>query len=422
MFKKKSLPRGIVYHSVTQDLLDLIRAYCSTRYEKSIDDFEEKFSQYMGRKQCVAFPFARMAIYHSLKAAALPPKSKVIMPPITIKPILDVVISLGFTPVIVDIEIDTLCFNPAALRAAIDSDTAAVIFTYLFGVVPNMDELMPIVRAADLFVIEDFSHNFNAAWKHKKLGCFGDVGIYSASSIKTFDLHGSGILITDDHRLYEKLKEIQHAAPIPSRHQLGKKIITNLIRNLATSQPNFTLFTLPIIRLFSRLFKKNMIKYVGERNGTPLKNLPASWYDRFDPLQAEFGLRELPRVERADALRIANVNFLKAQFKRRGLDIKLPEDLEDSHCVFWQFMSFHDEPLKLQKYLHARGIDCATTSLSLLPALELYPCACEAPVARRVHEHGVFFPVYPSLGHQDLERVAMALKEFYDSSSRDGHD
>ena len=207
---KLVIPRGIVYHKVIDDILSLIQAvFAKLDDVRKISKFEQQFADYIDCKYCIAFPFARTAIYAALKLQNLPEGAEIIMPPITIKPMLDVVLDLKLRPVFVDLDPNTLCFDLEQLKAAITANTKAILITYLFGIVPNMEQLIALCREKNLFVIEDFSHCLNGKYRDKKIGSFGNVGIYSASSIKTFDTYGGGLAVTNNDELANKLRNAQ---------------------------------------------------------------------------------------------------------------------------------------------------------------------------------------------------------------------
>ena len=220
--------------------------------KKIIYEFESEFAKYNGSKFCKAFPFARTAIYHSLKYKNFPKGSEVIMPPISIKGILDVVLELGLVPVFVDIDPKNLCFEESSLKEKINKNTKAIVITYLYGIVPNVKKIIKICKKNNLFIIEDFSHNLNSQFESKKIGTFGDVGVYSSSSIKTLDTFGGGLAITDDNNIYEYFNKVIKNFKTPPRIIVIKKIIINLVRNFATNRMLFFMFTFPIIKILKK--------------------------------------------------------------------------------------------------------------------------------------------------------------------------
>ena len=242
-----TIPRAIVYHSLGFDIKNLLSSHrgldrCSPQdADASIHEFETRFGEYVGAKHAIAFPFARTALYFTLKSQGFALGSEIIMPPITIKPMLDVVVNLGLKPVFVDLDRDTLCFDLEKLEEAISERTQTILVTYLFGVVPDVERLMQLCRKHGLFVVEDFSHSLNAKFKDKKLGTFGDVGIYSCSVTKTLDAYGGGLAVTDDDQIATALKSAKATLISTPSKRLRAKIRTSLFYNLATRRLVFTL-------------------------------------------------------------------------------------------------------------------------------------------------------------------------------------
>ena len=64
----------------------------------------------------------------------------------------------------------------------------------------------------------------SAKYKNKKVGGFGDVGVYSSSSLKTLDTYGGGLLVYDRKNLNKKMEEFKMSLKKTSRFKLFKKI------------------------------------------------------------------------------------------------------------------------------------------------------------------------------------------------------
>ena len=291
------IPRGTLYHSITYELKCLFSSFFSKLNEKKIIyEFESEFAKYNGSKFCKAFPFARTAIYHSLKYKNFPKGSEVIMPPISIKGILDVVLELGLVPVFVDIDPKNLCFEESSLKEKINKNTKAIVITYLYGIVPNVKKIIKICKKNNLFIIEDFSHNLNSQFESKKIGTFGDVGVYSSSSIKTLDTFGGGLAITDDNNIYEYFNKVIKNFKTPPRIIVIKKIIINLVRNFATNRMLFFMFTFPIIKILKKIYPDDILKYSGTRDISPVESLEPEIFYAYTSFQAKVGLTLLKSV------------------------------------------------------------------------------------------------------------------------------
>ncbi|MDP1665877.1 MAG: DegT/DnrJ/EryC1/StrS aminotransferase family protein [Methylobacter sp.] len=406
-FTLDKIPRGMIYHKIIESV-----GYFMTSFFMPLDDhstikkFESKFAEYCDREYCVAFPFARTAIYFALKNLNLSKGSEVILPPITIKGIVDVILALDLVPVYVDWDIDTLNFQLDDLHRKTSPKTKAVVITTLFGLVPDMKVLVDFFRDKGIFIIEDFSQCLNGSFDGKRVGTFGDVGIYSCSSIKTLDTLGGGLAITSDTATYEALKKSQAGLSLADRKFLIKKAWVNLVRNVATTRLIFSLAVFPLLQIMRRFNPEATLKQTGSRNKDRLPTLPKVWFSSYSSFQANIGLAHIDGVSASDQIRIDNANFLKA---RCDLD-KFPKTTKSSANVYWQLVMVQD-PKKAQEVFARHGIDTATTSLELVAALEKYPNKTMTPVAEKIYHNGIFLPCFPGLSNADLERIVNATNQ-----------
>jgi dTDP-4-amino-4,6-dideoxygalactose transaminase len=407
-----SLPRGIIYHRLIDDFKWLLMSLFSNLNKVStINKFEYKFANLLGRKYCLAFPFARTAIYFALKAKNFPRGSEIIMPPISIKGILDVVLYLEMKPIFVDINPETLCFDEGKLQEAISNNTKAIIITYLYGIVPDIRSIVSICKKKQLFILEDFSQCLNGTYDDKKVGTFGNVGIYSSSSIKTLDTYGGGLLILDDDSLYRKLASYKSSLTYYSRSFLVNKILTDFIRNLLTKKIVFTFFTFPLIRLIARIKPESIIKQTGNRDEKMISSLPKIWFSSFTSFQAYVGLNLIDNLMKSDALRINNVKKIK-----KSNYSEFPKGVKKGRNVYWQLAVFFNDTYKAQKKFQKYNIDTARTSLLQISNLKDYPFQAYTPVASSLYEKVLFVPCYPSLSQSDIRRVVNCLDNIHSSN------
>ncbi len=410
-----SLPRGIIYHRVIDDFKWLLMSLFSNLNKVSIvSKFECKFANLLGRKYCLAFPFARTAIYFALKAKNFPRGSEIIMPPISIKGILDVVLFLEMKPIFVDINPETLCFDEDKLQKAISNNTKAIIITYLYGIVPDIPSIVSICKKKQLFILEDFSQCLNGTYDNKKLGTFGNVGIYSSSSIKTLDTYGGGLLIVDDDELYLKLAGYKSSLTFCPRSFLINKILTDFIRNLLTKKVIFTFFTFPLLKLIACIKPESIIKQTGNRDERMISSLPKIWFSSFTSFQAYVGLNLIDKLIKSDTLRIKNVEAIK-----KSNYSGFPKGVKKGRNVYWQLAVFFDDTFKAQKKFQKYNIDTARTSLLQISNLKDYHFQAHTPVASSLYEKVLFVPCYPSLSQSDIRRVVNCLDNIYSCSDEE---
>ena len=101
----------------------------------------------------------------------------------------------GATPVIVDIDPETYCIDPAAIEAAITPKTRAIIPVHLGAQMADMDAIMAIADEHDLIVVEDCAHAHGAKWNGKGAGTLGHFGSFSMQSSKILTGGEGGMLL-----------------------------------------------------------------------------------------------------------------------------------------------------------------------------------------------------------------------------------
>jgi CDP-4-dehydro-6-deoxyglucose reductase, E1 len=113
----------------------------------------------------------------SKRGLNLPKGTKVITPiagfPATLSP----AIQVGFEPIFVDIELETLNLDLDQVEKACQEhpDAKIITFAHVLGNPPNMDRLMEIVEKYDLILLEDCCDGLGTTYDGKLLGSFGKM-------------------------------------------------------------------------------------------------------------------------------------------------------------------------------------------------------------------------------------------------------
>ena len=79
------------------------------------------------------------------------------------------------------------------------------------------------------------------------------MGIYSASSTKTLDTYGGGLLVTDNLEISNAMAAYASSLKPVSRLHLFGKILVNTLRNLATSKYIFSFLTYWALRMLDKI-------------------------------------------------------------------------------------------------------------------------------------------------------------------------
>ncbi|MDA8697998.1 DegT/DnrJ/EryC1/StrS aminotransferase family protein [Rhodopirellula sp.] len=412
------IPRATVYHSLWFDLKFFLKAILRKAANSSgiksplVEQFESRFAAYVNAKHAIAFPLARTALYYTLKVQNLPAGTEIIMPPLTIKPMMDVVLALKLKPVFVDLDPKTCCFDQSQLDQAINSNTGAIFITYLFGHVPEIEKLIATCKQNNLFIIEDFSQALNAEYKGKKLGTFGDVGIYSSSATKQLDCFGGGIAVTESDATCKSLNAMTSQLCHATNKSVREKIKRSLIWNLAMRRLPFTFAVNPLLTAIGRFNPEKAAKLMGARQNLKQdKILPKEYFVKFHDLQAEAGIELLNKVKPADDHRIKNARILKQGIMEAGFETTAPSSFGTS--TYWQTLVFVEDTTKFVREMKRCGFDTGYTNLSLLSELDAYPeYKIELPGAIKVKYHGMFVPSHPRVRHSEAKNLCARFKIF----------
>ncbi|MEI6421817.1 MAG: aminotransferase class I/II-fold pyridoxal phosphate-dependent enzyme, partial [Lentisphaerota bacterium] len=135
---------------------------------------------------------------------------EVIIPALTWIATATAVRDVGAKPVFVDIEPTTLCMDPAKFEKAITPKTKAVIPVHLYGSMADLDQIIKIAKKHKLGVIEDCAHMQGGIWNGRGAGSWGDVGSFSFQQSKTVSAGESGICLTNDDELADRLFRAKH--------------------------------------------------------------------------------------------------------------------------------------------------------------------------------------------------------------------
>ena len=394
----KAISRGRIGHPLLKELLWFVMSFLvPLKDKKLVLEFEEKFASQVGRNYCVAFPLARTGIHSVLKSLNLPKGTKILMPTVSIKGILDVVLHLGLEPIFIDLELDTFNWDEKQLQIALTNKPKVAIFTYLFGMVPNIDFILKELKKENVFVIEDFSQAWNATHMNRKAGQLGDISVYSTSSLKSIDTFGGGLVLTDDKEFYKKMKIVEKTLSKPNRLELSKKILLSLIKNVLTYPAIFNYFTFPAL---NRITKGNnkFERFVGARDQSPVSQLPIEWFQKFTSLQAKVGIYMLKYSKEADKKRI-----LIGEKYLIGLNDKKIKNYGNS--VFWQYIVIVKDFKQFKKELQNFRIDTGLTSLINLSELPNYKIIHGYPKAAKLYNNGAYIPCYSQISESNLERL-----------------
>jgi len=167
--------------------------------------FETKFPKYFGKDHGVitnsgsSANLLMMAALKSRRGYNFPPGTKVLMPiagfPTTLNPTLQ----MGFIPVFVDIEYETLNLDLTLAEALIKKhDIKVITFAHVLGNSPDMDQLMDLVNRYNLVLLEDCCDALGSTYDGKAIGSHGHMASCSFYPAHTITMGEGGFVSCND--------------------------------------------------------------------------------------------------------------------------------------------------------------------------------------------------------------------------------
>lgn len=196
--------------ATAEELKQIYLSHAWSFYGKHEVAFNNEFAEYTGAAACAMMANGTVTLEVTMQALGIGPGDEVIVPAYTWIATGSAVVVCGATPVIVDIEPDTLCLDPEKIEEAITPRTRAIIPVHLYGSIADLDRIMAIAAKHNLYVIEDCAHAQGGLWNGKHVGTIGVAGSFSFQQSKTLSSGEGGACITNDTALGEALGRISH--------------------------------------------------------------------------------------------------------------------------------------------------------------------------------------------------------------------
>jgi dTDP-4-amino-4,6-dideoxygalactose transaminase len=201
------------YNSIKPEIdaaiLDVLNkgAYILGGHEK---DFEGEIASYLGVKHAVGLASGTDALIIALRAVEAGPGDEVIVPAYSFFATAGAVLTVGATPVFVDVTPGTYLIDVNKIESRITAKTKAIIPVHLYGQPADMDEIMAIASKYHLAVLEDNAQGFGSEYKGKKSGTIGTIGCISFFPSKNLGAYGdAGMVVTNDDALAEKMRMLR---------------------------------------------------------------------------------------------------------------------------------------------------------------------------------------------------------------------
>ncbi len=332
---------------------------------ENVKRFEAHLEARLGAGHAIAVASGAGAIAVALMAADIGPGDEVILPAFANPAAAGAVVTVGATPVFVDVEERTMVIDPARIEEKITVQTRALIPSHLFCCMADMPAIMTISQEHGLLVIEDAGALHGARLDGIPAGLWGDVGTFSFSPSTVMGGCGeAGMIVTNNGKLAAECR---------------------LIRNHGQQEG---------------------IRFIHKRIGLN---------SRMDEIQALFLDRKLNDLDDILAQRARLADLYRDWLAPLADRIVLPPAAtgDRSYHTFTLQTAGRDE---LRLHLQAEGVETHVYCPTILPRQACF-AACSQSVtefanAERASRQNLALPLYDGMTDEQVSTIAKALLAF----------
>ena len=374
-FKDDTISNMLRWHYQKQLLLqsrpnfDESEALACYNYMRNGDNFVTEYAQtehlermicdYVSTRHAIMTTSGNVALIIALMALNIGPGDEVIVPNYTMIASINAIKFVGATPIIIDVNRDSLTIDVDDIINAVRPSTRAVMHVSLNNRLSDIDRIVDYCKSKNISLVEDAAQSLGCKINGKHLGTFGEIGCFSLSTPKIISTGQGGFLVTDNDELARKIR---------------------MIKNFGRKSGGADVF-----ETFGINFK-------------------------FTDIQAVIGIeqmKKLPtRVERM------------AQIYNRYYDklSSIPDlcimPVQYEGWIPWFVDIFCDRRDELAKFLHIHNIQTRPTypEINKTP---MYEDGKEYPVSKWISESGLFLPSHTLLEDDQIDHICNLIRVFF---------
>ncbi len=330
-----------------------------------VREFERAFSAYLGAAYGAATSSGTAALEVALEAAGVQPGARVVTTPFSFVSSSNAIVRRGAAPIFADIDPGTFNLDPDRVAEVLaqTSGVAALLVVHLYGLPCRMDRLMDLARRYHLIVIEDAAQAHGAAFAGRKVGTFGEAGVFSFYPSKNLTTTEGGMVVTSDAALAERAR---------------------------------------------------MLIDVGQSSQYVYQALAGN--HRMTEIAGALGVGQLANLDERNARRRRNAVQLSAGLADLHW-LRLPDEPSGCTHVFHQYTirapGVRDQ---LARHLEAHGIGTRVYYPTPIHQSPLYRGLgfgdVRCPEAERAAREVLSIPVHPALGAEEIGRIVQVIRGF----------
>jgi len=178
----------------------------------AVKQAEKHIQNYFDILYAKTFDSGRTALQKALEACDVGEGDEVLVQAYTCMVVSNAIAWTGAQPLYLDIN-NNYSIDLGDIEKKITTKTKAIIIQHTFGIPADLDAIIAIAKKHNLKIIEDCAHVFGGEYNNKKLGTYGDIGMFSFGSDKALSCARGGALISNNIVLAEKINLLHKKLP-----------------------------------------------------------------------------------------------------------------------------------------------------------------------------------------------------------------
>lgn len=373
-----------------------------------VQTFESEFAQFLGVPYALAVTSGTGALHCALAALGVGPGQEVIVPAYMWVSVVAAVVNLGAIPVLADID-NTFCLDPKVIGSKITPRTSGVVAVHMSGAPADVEAIAKVARKHELFLLEDCAQCAGGSVRGKKVGTFGDMGVFSFQMNKNMTSGEGGCIVTSNEHLYNRAvacHDTGYARDASGRAMFERRELCLWGRGYRLDEIRASMLRVQLRKLPQIIGQMHGSKY---RLRQVLAKLPQITLRRIVDEPGDTGCFLITTFETPELARQVN-RALRAE----GI-VTFPQGVSDVVMTEWGLHVYYNIP----SLVHKTGIDKANTPWSLAEnrgsRVEYAKGTC--PYADSLFERSILLAVPSCLTRQDEDDIIAAFQKVLSASA-----
>ena len=182
----------------------------TTQMGDAVARFEHKIAKLFSKRYGLMVNSGSSALMLATNVLNFKKGDEIITPCLNFGTAVSSIILSGATPILVDVDANTLQIDVNKIQKKITKKTKGIIVPNLIGNVPDWRKIKILARKYKLKIIEDSADTLGAKINNKPTGIYSDISITSFYGSHIISCAGNGgMFLTNDKKVYDRAKVLR---------------------------------------------------------------------------------------------------------------------------------------------------------------------------------------------------------------------